>query len=127
MIKIWLTGFAIAALLGASGAEAWQGEPDAQTRERVTTAIGDYVRHDSQLKGAFLIVDPRTDAPLKLAFDHVHEGVKPAGEGAWLACVDFTDSAGVPYDVDVVVRLGEKAAVERVYLHKVDGQAVGGR
>ncbi len=127
MIRVWLTGLAFTALLGAPLAAAGEGEVDAQTRERVTTAIADYVRHDSQLKGGFLIIDPRTDAPLELAFDHVHEGVHATEDGAWVACVDFTDTAGALYDVDVVVRLGEEAEVERVFLHKVNGRAVGGQ
>ncbi len=127
MIRVWLTGFALTALLGVPLAAAGEDEVDAQTRERVTAAIADYVRHDSQLKGGFLIVDPRTEAPVKLAFDYVHEGVHSTGDGAWIACVDFTDAAGAIHDVDVVVRLGEEAEVERVFLHKVNGQTVGGQ
>ncbi len=127
MIKSWLIPLASAALLGVPAAAAGEGEADEQTRERVTAAIAEYVRHDADLKGAFLLVDPRTGEPLKLTFDHVHEGVHPTAEGGWLACVDFTDEGGALYDVDIAVRFGEEAEIERVALHKVNGQAVGGQ
>lgn len=95
-----------------------------ETREVVLDTIEDYVRRDVDLKEAFLVVDPRTGEPLKLAFDHVHQGVKPRGE-RYLACVDFRDDAGMLYDVDVVVDLdAERPRVTEVYLHKVDGEAV---
>jgi hypothetical protein len=50
----------------------------------------------------------------------VHQAVKNHEKGH-LACVDFKDSAGKAYDVDVVVG---KKAVSQVFLHKVDGAPV---
>lgn len=120
-----LVALTLTALAGAAPA-ATQEEPDAATQERVIAAIEDYVRQDVELKETFLIVDPRSGEPLKLAYDHVHEGIHPEGEGAWRACVDFTDAAGTLYDVDVVVELGERAEIDRVFVHKVDGEAIEG-
>lgn len=104
------------------------GDPDApeapETSEAVRDAIERYVRHDVEVKGAFLMLDPRTGEPLELTFDHVHEGVNPKGDD-YVACVDFRDASGRLYDVDLVVDLeGEEAEVTDISLHKVDGQAV---
>lgn len=82
-----------------------------------------YVKQDVALKGGFLIFDPRTGNPLRLDFDYVHQGVKPHEDG-YLACVDFKDAAGTVYDVDVVVsRSGTTVAVQKVFVHKIDGKA----
>ncbi len=116
--------FALATAAAAARASEAPREIPAETRTAVLAAIGSYVEHDVALKKSFLILDPRTGTPLQLAFDHVHQGVKPKGE-AYLACVDFKDGGGKVYDVDVVVNVeGEQPRVAEIYLHKIDGKPV---
>lgn len=101
-----------------------EGKIDEKTKTAVRAAIDVYVAKDVALKEKFLLLDPRTDAPLALAFDHVHDGVQPH-DGGYRACVDFTDAAGTRYDVDVVVSLaGEEPEVREVFLHKIGGEPV---
>jgi hypothetical protein len=69
-----------------------------------------------------LVLDPRSGTPLRLAFDHVHEGVKAHTTG-YVACVDFKDASGKIYDVDVVVG-SDARRIQEVFLHKVDGKAI---
>lgn len=86
--------------------------------------IESYVQNDARVKEAFLVLDPRSGEPIRLTFDHVHEGVEAHDEG-YVACVDFKDRTGKVYDVDVVV--GKDAGPEqvaKVFLHKVDGEPV---
>ena len=100
------------------------GEPDEPTAARVRAAIEEYVEQDVELKGKFLIVDPRSDAPLALTYNHVHSEVH-SHEKDHVAYIDFTDSAGVVYDVNVVVGVSsEESEIREVFLHKVSGQAI---
>jgi hypothetical protein len=123
--------FAIALVLslplaGPADADDSAGDVPEATRTKVLTTIKEYVERDVAIKQSFLIVDSRTGEPLKLAFDHVHQGVKPEG-GGYLACVDFKDAAGKVYDVDVVVDVaGAEPRVTAVHLHKIGGEAVTG-
>jgi len=103
------------------------GEVDEATRKQVQGEIKSYVDRDTDVKGRFLILDPRSDEPLALTFDHVHEGVHPHDRG-YVACVDFKDRTGKVYDVDFVIGKAsgsDSFAVREVHLHKVDGKAVG--
>lgn len=118
----------LAFLLSLTGAPLRAAEPAAEvpaaTRDVVLQAIQEYVEQDIARKGKFLVLDPRTGEPLALAFDHVHQGVKPNGDG-FLACVDFKSADGAVHDVDVMVDLaGGEARVTGVLLHKVAGQPV---
>lgn len=127
MIRLFTIAFATAgalALAGPAYTAGAAGDVPEATRSQVLATIQEYVERDVALKGSFLIVDPRTGEPLKLAFDHVHQGVKPEGDG-YLACVDFKDDTGKVYDVDVVVDVArEEPRVTAVHLHKVGGEAV---
>jgi hypothetical protein len=97
---------------------------DETTKAQVLEAIETYVEQDAQVKEAFLILDPRTGEPLRLAFDHVHAGVKPHDEG-YVACVDFKDSFGKVYDVDIVTKKSsQQFEVAKAFLHKVEGKNV---
>ena len=119
-----LLAIAIAPTADARPAE--NDEVDADTKARVLGAIEAYVKEDEALKEKFLVLDPRSDEPLvALSFDHVHAGVHPHEQG-YRACVDFTDDAGDLYDVDVVVSLDDQegSTVQKVWLHKVAGEAV---
>lgn len=124
-IKTLFPTVAILAFVGGAAASlAETPKPSERERQQAVAAIERYVREDAAIKGSFLIVDPRSAQPLALTFDHVHSGVKPDGEG-YLACVDFKDTRGRLYDVDVVVKLdGESAKVQAVRLHKVEGQSI---
>ena len=115
---------ALAASLAGLGPAAAAPELTDSQRQQVLASIASYVEQDEAIKGSFLLLDPRTSQPLALRFDHVHQAVEPDGDG-YLACVDFKDSAGKVYDVDVVVALeGGATRVEQVRLHKADGVAV---
>lgn len=97
---------------------------DAETTKQALAAIDRYLQKDIEVKKSFLIVDPRSGEPVRLTFDHVHQGVKLHAKG-YLACVDFTDAAGSLYDVDVVVGgSGSEMTVQEVFVHKVDGNPV---
>lgn len=98
---------------------------DEETARQVREKIEGYIKEDSQLKGSFLILDPRGRDPVALDFDHVHEGVKPHQDG-FVACVDFKDRASKVYDVDVVVgKDGERMKVQELFMHKIEGKPVG--
>ena len=101
-----------------------QAAIDEATKAKVREAIQKYVERDAQLKEAFLILDPRTGEPLRLAFDNVHAGVKPHEKG-YVACVDFKDGVGKVYDVDIVVgSRPDRMEVAKVFIHKVEGKAI---
>lgn len=121
------TGVAVVlSLLAPAGAVVGEGQAalDEAAKTQVRNAIQQYVERDVKLKESFLVLDPRTGEPLRLAFDNVHAGVKPH-ENGHLACVDFKDRAGKVHDVDVVVgKAGDAWRVEKVFLHKVEGMPV---
>lgn len=113
-------------VLCAAGAGLAEEAPKLSDEQRraVLESIERYVEEDSAIKGRFLVVDPRTSAPIALTFDHVHDAVKPEGS-QYLACVDLKDARGQLYDVDVVVALeGGSPRIAEVRLHKVDGKAI---
>jgi len=118
------TSLMLSVLLGAWSPLHSQTPIDAETTKQALAAIDRYVQKDVELKKSFLIVDPRSGEPVRLTFDHVHQGVKPHTKG-YLACVDFTDEAGGLCDVDVVVGgSGNEMTVQEVFVHKVDGNPV---
>jgi hypothetical protein len=99
-----------------------QAAPDEATKAQVRSAIQKYVEEDVALKDAFLVIDPRTGEPLRLAFDNVHAGVTPHEKG-YLACADFKDRTGKVYDVDLVVgKARDRWEAKKVLLHKIDGK-----
>ncbi len=112
-------------LSGQAGAARDTVEPvDEATKAKVRGAIENYVTTDVRLKKFFFLIDPRSNATLRLRFDHVHEDVSTSPKG-YVACVDFKDRAGKVYDVDLTVRVDEESArVEEITLHKVNGKPV---
>lgn len=97
---------------------------DEGTKAKVRLEIERYVAADTQLKGYFFIIDPRSDKVLRLTFDHVHDGVSVNPKG-YIACADFKDKAGKLYDVDIVVdATDEPAQVREILLHKVEGKPI---
>lgn len=106
---------AISALLAACGS----GGADVSAEQvRATIAEDIHAQND-----VITLTDPRTDAPLQLAFDHVHEGVEETEGGRYFACVDFRTADGTVYDVDYYVDgEGGSYEVEDVVLHEVDGE-----
>jgi 2-keto-3-deoxy-L-rhamnonate aldolase RhmA len=67
---------ALMVVAGPALASATQTAIDETTKAHVRQAIEKYIERDAQLKEAFLIIDPRTEEPLRLAFDNVHAGVE---------------------------------------------------
>ena len=120
MMTAALSLFAPAWALSREG----QAAMDEGTKAQVRETIQQYVERDVQLKDAFLVLDPRTGEALRLAFDHVHAGVKPHEKGH-LACVDFKGQTGKVYDVDIVAGKSQDGwRVTKVFLHKVEGKAL---
>lgn len=126
MRSILSISIACASLLVATlGLAAEQSaQVDQKTTKQVLAEIERYVANDMRLKQYFLIVDPRTEEPLRLMFDHVHTGLGKHADG-YAACVDFKDAGGKVFDVDIVVaRSYGKLEVRKVFLHKVNGEPV---
>ncbi len=117
----FVTGTYLLAAVAASSAAGAEAAVSPKTAKEAQRAIHQYMERDAKVKGAFLLLDPRTGSPLVLNFDHVHEGVESHADGL-AACVDFKDANGVIYDVDVVVERSRGYAVRQVFLHKVDGK-----
>jgi hypothetical protein len=108
----------------AGYALAADGAMDPGTETKVMQEIERYLAADAKLKKSFLLIDPRTDRVLRLALDHVHDGVMAHGSG-YAACADFKDKAGKVYDVDLVVEIeNDQAQVREIYLHMADGKQV---
>ncbi len=90
----------------------------ADVRAAIAAAI--HGQHDS-----ITLTDPTTGAPVRLAFDHVHDKVEATPGGRHFACVDFRSAAGPVYDVDYYVgRRSGKLTVEDIVLHELGGKTV---
>ena len=91
----------------------------------VKAAIKRYVEEDVALKGGFLLKEPRTDQVQILSFDHVHEAVHEVEDGRYYACVDFKDTAGNIYDVDIYLKgTATELKPDNLIVHKINGEEV---
>lgn len=123
-VAVWVAALSLSLTACQAQKEAAQTPAQSPPSETdIKASIQRYIEQDRALKGAFLLKDPRSDQPLVLSFDHVHEAVHKSEEGVYSACVDFKDAAGKVYDVDVYVK-STQANPERLVLHKVDGKAI---
>jgi hypothetical protein len=116
--------FAIALLLWPAWVSAGEGaKVPEETAAQVRQAIESHVKKDMALKESFLLIDPQTEKPMSLTFDHVHQGVSKVN-GEYVACVDFQRGETI-YDVDFFVRPQDGGwEVSRLGVHKVDGKEV---
>jgi len=108
----------------AFGLAAQAGSADQPAPEAVREAAAEHVRASG---GEMTFEDPSGDGRLKLAFDHVHDGVKATDGGRQVVCVDFKSADGTVFDVDFYVDRAAASGdllVEDAVIHKVDGKNV---
>ncbi|MDA2925082.1 hypothetical protein MYX84_04165 [Acidobacteria bacterium AH-259-O06] len=91
----------------------------------VKAVITRYIEEDTALKGGFFLKDPRNDQVQVLSFDHVHEAVHEVEDGGYYACVDFKDTAGNIYDVNIYLKgAATELKPHKLIVHKISGEEV---
>ena len=96
------------------------------TLQNLARAIESFVEADINLRGAFLVIDPRTNKALKLTLEKVHkERLSHVGDDVYFACADFNADDGKVYDLDIFLRgtNTDELTVTEITVHKEDGQA----
>ena len=96
------------------------------TMQNLARAIEDFVEADIILRGAFLVIDPKTNAVLKLRLEKVHkERLSHIGEDIYFACADFNAKNGKVYDLDIFLQGSntDNLTVTEISVHKEDGTA----
>ena len=93
------------------------------TLQNLARAIKGFVEADIVLRGAFLIIDPKTDTVLKLKLEKVHkERLSHVGEDIYFACADFNADNGKVYDLDIFLHgtNTDNLTVSEISIHKED-------
>ena len=96
------------------------------TLQNLARAIEGFVEADIILRGAFLVIDPKTDTVLKLKLEKVHkERLSHVGEDIYFACADFNADNGKVYDLDIFLQgtNTDNLTVTEISVHKEDGIA----
>ena len=96
------------------------------TMQNLARAIESFVEADISLRGAFLVIDPKTDTILKLRLDKVHkERLSHIGENIYFACADFNAENGKVYDLDIFLQGSntDNLTVTEISVHKESGIA----
>ena len=96
------------------------------TMQNLARAIEDFVEADIILRGAFLVIDPKTNSVLKLRLKKVHkERLSHVGEDIYFACADFNAENGKVYDLDIFLHgtNTDNLTVTEISVHKEDGTA----
>ena len=96
------------------------------TLQNLALAIESFVEADINLRGAFLVIDPRTNEVLKLYLEKVHkERLSHIGDNVYFACADFNADDGKVYDLDIFLHgtNTDELTVTEISVHKEDGQA----
>ena len=96
------------------------------TLQNLARAIKGFVEADIILRGAFLVIDPKTDTVLKLRLAKVHkERLSHIGENIYFACADFNAENGKVYDLDIFLQgtNTDNLTVTEISVHKEDGIA----
>ena len=96
------------------------------TLQNLAKAIESFVEADITLRGAFLVIDPKTDGVLKLRLDKVHkERLSHVGNDVYFACADFNADNGQIYDLDIFLHgtNTDNLTVTEITVHKEDGTA----
>ena len=94
------------------------------TMKNLAQAIEGFVEADIILRGAFLVIDPKTDTVLKLRLEKVHkERLSHVGEDIYFACADFNAENGKVYDLDIFLQgtNTDNLTVTEISVHKEDG------
>ena len=98
------------------------GAADPDEAGAVRAAITDAI---TSQQNTVTVTDPRTNSPIQLKFDHVHEGVETTPGGRQVACVDFRAGDGTVYDVDYYMkRENGSYGVGDVVMHKAGAEDV---
>ena len=93
------------------------------TLKNLARAIKGFVEADIVLRGAFLVIDPKTDTVLKLKLEKVHkERLSHIGEDIYFACADFNADNGKVYDLDIFLHgtNTDNLTVSEISIHKED-------
>ena len=96
------------------------------TLKNLARAIESFVEADINLRGAFLVIDPRTKEVLKLNLEKVHkERLSHVGDDVYFACADFNADNGKVYDLDIFLhgKNTDNLTVAEISVHKEDGIA----
>ena len=96
------------------------------TLPNLALAIESFVEADINLRGAFLVIDPRTNKALKLTLEKVHkERLSHVGDDVYFACADFNADNGKVYDLDIFLhgKNTDNLTVTEISVHKEDGEA----
>ena len=96
------------------------------TMQNLARAIESFVDADINLRGAFLVIDPRTNEVLKLNLEKVHkERLSHVGDNVYFACADFNADDGTVYDLDIFLqgKNTDNLSVTEISVHKEDGNA----
>ena len=96
------------------------------TLQNLAQAIEGFVEADIILRGAFLVIDPKTDTVLKLKLEKVHkERLSHVSENIYFACADFNAENGKVYDLDIFLHgtNTDNLTVTEISVHKENGTA----
>ena len=96
------------------------------TMQNLAKAIEGFVEADIILRGAFLVIDPKTATVLKLKLEKVHkERLSHISENIYFACADFNAENGKVYDLDIFLQGAntDNLTVTEISVHKEDGIA----
>ena len=96
------------------------------TLQNLARAIKGFIEADISLRGAFLVIDPKTEMVLKLKLEKVHkERLSHIGEDIYFACADFNADNGKLYDLDIFLHgtNTDNLTVTEISVHKEDGIA----
>ena len=96
------------------------------TLQNLALAIESFVEADITLRGAFLVIDSRTNEVLKLTLEKVHkERLSHIGDDVYFACADFNADDGRVYDLDIFLqgKNTDNLTVTEISVHKEDGKA----
>ena len=96
------------------------------TLQNLALAIESFVEADINLRGAFLVIDPKTNKALKLTLEKVHkERLSHVGDNVYFACADFNADNGKVYDLDIFLhgKNTDNLTVTEISVHKEDGIA----
>ena len=96
------------------------------TLQNLARAIESFVEADINLRGAFLVIDSRTNGVLKLTLEKVHkERLSHIGDDVYFACADFNADNGKVYDLDIFLhgKNTDNLTVTEISVHKEDGNA----
>jgi len=96
------------------------------TMQNLARAIESFVEADINLRGAFLVIDSRTNGVLKLTLEKVHkERLSHIGDDVYFACADFYAEDGRVYDLDIFLqgKNTDNLTVTEISVHKEDGKA----